>query len=253
MQRRTTHLKGYAIAAKDGEIGAVDEFLFDAEDWTVRYVVADTGKWLSGRRVLISPVALKRVNSESKTIEVSLTRDQVENSPDFDGHGFSREGQTAYHDYFGWPYYWVGEAVWAPGVLPGRAPAQSVNANAQQIDTRPEDQPGNEPHVHGVNEVIGHNIEAKDGGIGHVDDFIIDDETWEIRYLIVDTGNWWPGKKVLIAPEWIETVNWIDSKVHIDLSSDAIKSSPEFDPRTLTREYEERLHQHYNRRGYWSP
>src|ERR1044071_949059 len=178
MQRRTTDLKGYAIGAKDGEIGAVNDFLFDDAQWTVRYLVADTGKWLPGRKVLISPSALGRIDSNEKTIAVSLTRDQVENCPDFDDRDFSRERQTAYHDYFGWPYYWVGEAVWAPGVLPGRAPEQRSVENTQPNDRPSEGKPGNEPHVRSVNEIVGHHIEAKDGAIGHVEDFIIDDETW---------------------------------------------------------------------------
>jgi len=253
MQRRTTDLKGYAIGARNGEIGAVDDLLFDDQKWTVRYVVADTGKLLPGRRVLISPVALRGVNPEDRTVAVSLTREQVENSPDFDNRNFSRERQTAYHDHFGWPYYWVGEGVWAPGVLPGRAPDQSaVGADVQQNDDEAELKPGKEPHVRSTNQIGGHRIEGTDGAIGHVEDFIVDDDTWEIRYLVVDTQNWWPGKKVLVAPEWIETVNWVDSKVHIDLTRDAIKSSPEFDPQALNRDYEERLHRHYNRRGYWS-
>lgn len=248
MHHRTTDLKGYAIGAKDGEIGAVDDFLFDDEKWTVRYLVADTGKWLRGRQILVSPVVLRGINPDTKTVEVSLTREQVENCPDFDNRNFSRERQSAYHDYFGWPYYWVGAAVWAPGVLPGRTP----EPKAEPSDVAPDKQPGNEPHVRSVNEIVGHNIEAADGAVGHVEDFIVDDDTWEIRYLVADTQNWWPGKKVLVAPEWIETVNWIDSKVHIDLTRDAIKSSPEYDPQALNRNYEERLHKHYNRRGYWS-
>jgi sporulation protein YlmC with PRC-barrel domain len=97
-----------------------------------------------------------------------------------------------------------------------------------------------------------YHIEAEDGEIGHVEDFVIDDETWEIRYLIVNTSNWWAGKQVLIAPLWIERVSWSERKVVIDLTRDAIRSSPEFTKQSLlTRDYETNLYGHYNRKGYW--
>jgi len=100
--------------------------------------------------------------------------------------------------------------------------------------------------------VTGYHIEAGDGEIGHVDDLVIDDETWEIRYLIVNTSNWWAGKKVLLSPLWIERVSWSERKVVIDLTREAIKRSPEFTDRLLlTRDYEAKLHGHYNRKGYW--
>jgi hypothetical protein len=100
--------------------------------------------------------------------------------------------------------------------------------------------------------VTGYHIQADDGEIGHVEDFIIDDETWAIRYLVVDTRNWWPGKKVLVSPQWIERVSWDQSKVFANISRDAIKKSPEYSEESLpTRDYETRLHGHYNRKGYW--
>jgi hypothetical protein len=85
-----------------------------------------------------------------------------------------------------------------------------------------------------------------------VADFIIDDETWAIRYLIVDTQNWWPGKKVLISPKWIERVSWSELKVFVNLTRETIRQSPEYKEDALpTRIYEQGLHQHYNRPGYW--
>ena len=99
--------------------------------------------------------------------------------------------------------------------------------------------------------VTGYHIEAKDGEIGHVEDFIIDDETWEIRYMVVDTRNWLAGKKVLIAPRWIDRVSWNDSKVYVSLSREAIKNVPEYHQDTLNREYEGKLYDHYNRPKYW--
>ena len=107
-------------------------------------------------------------------------------------------------------------------------------------------------HLRSTIEVNSYNIQASDGEIGHVEDFIIDDETWAIRYLVIDTHNWWPGKKVLVSPQWIERVSWSDSKVFVNLSRESIKNSPEYTEESLiTRDYETILYQHYKRQGYW--
>jgi sporulation protein YlmC with PRC-barrel domain len=109
-----------------------------------------------------------------------------------------------------------------------------------------------DPHLRSTHDVSGYHIQAADGEIGHVEDFIIDDETWAIRYLVVDTRNWWPGNKVLISPKWIERVSWNESKVFVNLTREKIKHSPEYTEESLpTRDYETKLHRHYDRQGYW--
>lgn len=245
MQRPVTQMIGFAIGAKDGDIGSVDDVLFDDNLWTVRYLVIDTANWLPGRRVVISPIAIGRLDWEGKRVPVSLTQEQVKNSPDLDTRHMSREHEMAYHDYYGWPYYWVGGDVWGVGPYPGALAIEN------RVPVDPEDYRGNDPHLRSAHEVTGFYIAATDGDIGHVEDFIIDDESWEIRYMVVDTQNWWPGKKVVVSPEWIERVSWSDSRVYVDLSREAIKSGPEFDPERLNRDYEERLYGHYHRPGYW--
>jgi hypothetical protein len=99
--------------------------------------------------------------------------------------------------------------------------------------------------------LTGARIQALDGDIGHVEDFVIDEETWSIRYLIVDTKNWWPGKRVLISPQWIDEISWDDSRISVKLTKEAIRQSPEYSPESLNRGYEEKLHSHYNSHGYW--
>jgi sporulation protein YlmC with PRC-barrel domain len=245
MQKTVSELTAYSIGAKDGDIGSVDDVLFDDKLWTVRYVVADTAKWLPGRRVVLSPIALGRVETDEKRLSVSLTKKQVENSPDVDSRNFSREHETSYYDYYGWPYYWVGGDVWGAGTFP------SDLATQQRLEMAAREQEAGGSHLRSAKEVTGYYIEATDGDIGHVEDFVVDDDTWEIRYMVVDTKNWWPGKKVLVAPEWIERVSWADSRVYVDLSREAIKSGPEFDADLLNRDYEERLYKHYDRPGYW--
>jgi hypothetical protein len=108
-----------------------------------------------------------------------------------------------------------------------------------------------DPNLRSTHEVSGYNIQAVDGEIGHIEDFIIDDETWAIRYLIIDTRNWGPGNNILLSPQWIESVSWSELKVFVNLTRETIKHSPEYTEESLTRDYETGLHRHYNRQGYW--
>lgn len=109
-----------------------------------------------------------------------------------------------------------------------------------------------DPHLRSTNTVCSYNIQSTDGEIGHVEDFVIDEQNWAIRYLIINTQNWWPGKRVLIATKWIEKVNWSELKIVVNLSRELIKQSPEFtDESLLSRDYEVGLHGHYSRQGYW--
>jgi len=246
MQLTVSKLKGYSIGAKDGDIGAVDDVLFDDKLWTVRYLVADTAKWLPGRKVVISPIALGHIEPGEERLPVSLTKKQVENSPDVDSRHFSRQHERSYYDYYGWPYYWVGGDIWGGATSPA-----SLAAEKRMEMAVAEQESDDSAHLRSAKEVMGYYIEANDSDIGHVEDFVVDDDTWEIRYMVVDTKNWWPGKKVLVAPEWIERVSWADSRVYVDLSREAIQSGPEFEPDHLDRNYEERLYKHYDRPGYW--
>jgi hypothetical protein len=177
---------------------------------------------------------------------VDLTQKQIENSPALNSETpVSRQFEEAYYGYYGWPMYWHGAHRWGAYPFIGRA-------REEQAELAPGEKTW-DPHLRSTEAVKGYYIEAEDGMIGHVEDFIIDDETWAIRYMVVDTKNWWPGKKVLISPRWIERVCWDESKVFVRLSREAIKEAPEYsDALMLTREYEEGLHGHYRRPGYWS-
>lgn len=273
MLNKATTLKGYALHSLDGEIGSVKEFYFDDRHWTIRYLVADTGSWLTGRQVLISPYALLTVNREAQQIGIRLTRKQIEDSPAVSSDKpVSRQFEKTYYGYYGWPIYWGGPYMWGascyPCIMPdaglGRQSAQGVISqyglgasptafpNPEASRELARDENTWDPHLRSTHDVSGHHIQAADGEIGHVDDFVIDDETWAIRYLMVDTVNWWPGKRVLVAARWIERVSWDESKVFINLSRAAIKQAPEYTEESLlTRDYESRLHGHYNRQGYW--
>jgi uncharacterized protein YrrD len=245
MLNKAKTLKGYKLHGLDGEIGKVKEFYFDDHHWMVRYLVADTGNWLTGRQVLISPYSLVAVNKEEQYITIDLTKKQIEDSPSLDSDKpVSRQFEDSYYGYYGYPMYWNGLYTWGayPYIVRDRAMWGESTKGGKVWD----------PNLRSTHDVSGHHIQAADGEIGHVDDFIIDDETWAIRYLIIDTQNWWPGKKVLVSPKWIERVSWSESKVFINLSRQTIKSAPEYTEESLpTRDYETGLHLHYNRQGYW--
>ena len=247
MLRTASHLKGTSIAATDGEIGSVQDLYFDDHSWTIRYLVVDTGTWLPGRQVLISPRSIMTVTDEAK-IPVSLTKSQVENSPSTDvDKPVERQYEEEYSQYYGYPYYWTGPYRWGATPYPGEG-VLAVPEPAVAMPPRG----GGDPSLRSSQNVTGYYIEATDGDIGHVDDFIVDTTAWAIRYMLIDTRNWWPGKKVLVSPEWINEVSWPDSRVYVDMSKEAIKSAPEYDPdQPLAREYETRLHGHHNRRVYW--
>jgi uncharacterized protein YrrD len=238
-------LRGYRLDSLDGEIGKVKEFYFDDKYWTIRYLVVDTGNWLMGRQVLISPHALAAVNHEEQNIAIDLTKKQIEDSPPLDSDKpVSRQFEEAYHGYYDWPTYWGGPYMWGPYPYLMRKP---------EIPKEPtQAEKAWDPHLRSTNEVSGYNIHATDGEIGHVADFVIDDETWAIRYLVIDTRNWWPGKKVLISPKWIESISWDELKVFVNLTRETIKQSPEYlEGSPVNRDYEAELHRHYNRQGYW--
>ena len=238
-------LEGFKLNSLDGEIGKVKEFYFDDRHWAIRYLVADTGGWLTGRQVLISPYALVEVEQGEQYITVDLTKQQIEHSPSLSSDKpVSQQFETDYYGYYGYPMYSGGMSMW------GAYPYIQRNRELWNKPT-PEEKKG-DPNLRSTREVSGYHIQATDGEIGHVEDFIIDDQTWAIRYLIIDTVNWWAGKKVLVSPEWIDRVSWDESKVFINLPREIIQQSPEYMQETLLmRDYETRLHQHYDRQGYW--
>jgi hypothetical protein len=244
-------LLGFAIRATDGELGTIDDLYFDDETWGVRYFVVDTGGWLGGRRVLISPISVTHADWMAKRLDVVLTQKQVAHSPEVNTHQpVSRQHEAAFLGYYGYPYYWGGPYMWGPAFYPlGLADSVSVTAEAMADNIRRESA---DSHLRSIEAVTGYRIEATDGEIGHVDGFVIDDEAWAIRYIEVATRNWWPGQRVLVSPDWVKRVSWTESRVFVGLSREAMKDGPEYtDSTPITREYENRLHLHYGRPPYW--
>jgi sporulation protein YlmC with PRC-barrel domain len=231
MLRRAREMFGYSIRASDGEIGHVYNLYFDDRTWAVRYLIVQTGDWLNTRRVLISPSVVTSNAPESRIYSVRLSRAQVQASPAVEADmPVSRREEISMAVHYGWPSYWSPKPPSSPAL--------------EELD--------GDPHLRSVREVIGYGIRACDGEIGHVDDIIIGEEEWTIRYAVVDTINWLPGRKVLLAAEWIEGVNWADQQMTVGIPRETIESCPEFGPSPwVTRLYEEQIYEHYGRRGYW--
>ena len=242
------------VIAWDGPLGQIDDFYFDDLEWTIRYLVVQTDEWLAGRRVLLSPRAVKDVNREEQELRLDLSREQVAGSPPItSAEPISRRYEEELHEYYNWPLYWttlnpLGLA--GPDLVRPLPPAILPEQHEEEEET---DIPADNPHLRSLAEVTGYEVRARDGDAGHVEDVIINSANWAIFYLLIDTGSWLQaGKQVLLAPTWVKEIEWAAKWLTVDLSQELIKKSPDFDPAGLVeRDYEERLYDHYDRRGYW--
>ncbi len=244
MLQSLKHMTGYSLQAQDGAIGQCHDFLFDDEDWAIRYMVTDTAKWLPGRKVLISPAALGKADRQANLFVIKLTTSQIENSPALDEHApVSREYEKQYNEFYGYGLYWAGAELWGAHTNPigMLEPVTTPEVDIDNLDAK-------EGHLRSLKEITGYHIAATDHEIGHVDDLIVDDNNWAIRYMVIDTRNWLPGRKVLVAPEWLQSVSWVKEQIAVSLDADTIKHSPEFDPDTQINEaYEATLNDYYGK------
>ncbi len=249
MKRSINTLLGYTIKGTDGEIGKVEEFYFDDRTSTIRYMVVKTGGWFSGKKVLISPEAFQKPEWDSETFSVNLSEEKIKNSPDIDtDKPVSGQQEELMRGYYSWPgYYGYGYGIGYGGFGMWGYPAVEESAEEKQMKQMKDTEHANDnPHLRSTHEVTGYDIHATDGDIGEVEDFIIDDATWKIHFLVVETGNWFSGKKVLISPQWIKDVKWQEQKVTINHSKDEVKNSPEYDSsQPVNDTYEHSLHGYY--------
>lgn len=241
-KRSVKHLRGYALRARDKRLGSVKDLLFDDRSWVVRYLVADTGTWLPDRKVLLPPSVLKEIGTNGE-VRVELTAEQIKAGPEIGtDQPVSRQLEQNMFAHYGVPAYWAS------------APQPAGLPRIRKPDAMDLDVDGADPNLRSTREVEGYRVEANDGEIGHIEDFIVEDGSWHLRYVIVDTKNWLPGKKVLTAPEWIAGIRWADRRVRFDVSRERIRKAPEFDPSNpINREFEERLYDYYGRPAYWRP
>lgn len=247
MLRAGNTLKGYAIAAQDGTIGTVSDFLFDDQSWKLRWLVVDTGNWLSGRKVLLHPSAIMAVNAEDNTLTLRLTKARIQSSPGLSwDQPVSRQMEASLYTHYGWDPYWGGGYM---GQGFGAIPRDLIEVRAQDgIDLSTDLA---DPHLRSIAAVTGYRLRATDGGIGHIQDFLIEDRYWRIGYLLADTSNWWFGQHVMLSPYAVREINWGDQEVLLDVTREKVKASPPWSAEDeLDEPYEQRLHQHYGWPGY---
>jgi hypothetical protein len=248
MLQKLSKLRSLSIRAIDGEIGSVKDSYFDDQRWVLRYIVIDTSRWLPGGEVLISPFSVSGIDWERQLLDLSITREQVKSSPSIDlDKPVSRQHEAAFLDYYGYPYYWGGSMLWGISASPAivRPPPDAFE---EQLQERRERKEQSDQHLRSEKHVTGYHIEADDGMIGHVEDFLFDAPTWALRYFIVDTRNWLPGRHVLLGTDWIDKVSWDKRVVRVPLSRDAIRNSPEWHEEAMLKEDEEHLlYRHYGK------
>ena len=262
MLRSTTDLLDLAIAATDNAtdraIGEVKDLYFDDESWAIRYLVVETGSWLASRKVLISPIAAGKPEWAAKLLPVALTRTQIKHSPDIDTDmPITRQHEVDHLDYYNYAYYWGGMGLWGGDAYPytlmpgydgyGSTAASRSEADAVQARAAARNEK-NDPHLRSCKAVTGYHIAATDGELGHVKAMLVDEESWAVRYLVVSTSNWWLGHDVLVATPWLRGVDWAEQTVSVDLTRDALKLAPTYDPAVpLTREMQDALARHHGR------
>jgi hypothetical protein len=250
---RTSKILGGAIQATDGSIGSVDDLLFDDKTWTIRWAVVDTGSWLSGKKVLLPPSCFKRSARESGEFLVDLTREKVKDSPGIaTDEPVSSQMETDVYGHYGWAPYWSAGYIVPLGAAGAVVPPLGVGAPMTDRDRLAVEDRQGDPNLRSVDEVTGYYVGATDDDIGHVEEFLIDEDGWAIRYVVVATRNWWPGKKVLVSPSWMRDVSWSDKTVQINLTREKVKGSPQYEPdASIDRGYERRLYRHYDYPPYW--
>jgi uncharacterized protein YrrD len=249
MLRNATALEKCTIGATDGHIGKVHDLYFDDRQWVVRYLVVNTGAWLLDRAVLVSPISVRSSASwQDDVLSASISKEQVKNSPPIDtDKPVSRQYEKSYYSYYGYPYYWGGMGIWGGSGYPTMMmPALAHNLAAAELERAHGD-----AHLRSCREVTGYKLRAADGDLGHVQGYLIDDQSWAIRFLIVNTSNWWLGHSVLIACEWIDDVDWAFHTVATALTREAVKGSPPYDSDMLLDfAGEQSIYRHYGRNAY---
>ncbi|MEX2491595.1 MAG: PRC-barrel domain-containing protein [Nitrospirales bacterium] len=254
MLRALLEMQGYRLRAIDKDCGTVVDFYFDDRLWTLRYVVADTGNWLPGRKVLIAPEAIEHPNWEERVFPVTLTSTAIEESPGLESDlPFSLQKEKELRTFFKWREYWNDEIFLQPlGYTLAGAPGVTFDERHTESGLQSSARVTGNPHLRSAQEVKGYSIRAHDGEIGQVKDFIVVEGTWAIRYLVIDTENWLPGKKVIISPTWVNAIDWSHQRVDVGMTQEMIERSPEFTPdQPIDKEYEIRLYDYYGKPHDW--
>ena len=262
-----TGLQRCPVEGIDGRVGTVKDFLFDDHSWKIRWMVVDTGYWLPGRRILIHPSVIVPLDlaepadrvlpmmswGETLAISVRLTKAQIEASPEAqEDQPVTKQMEAQLYDYYGWDPSW-GTAYFGPNAIvtsPAGPPifAAAAARQAAGMEAHPGD---GDQHLRSVVAVNGYHVHATDGELGHVENFLADDANWDIRYLVIATRNWWPGKHVRLAPYAVKEIDWSEERINVNVTRHQVKSSPAWDPLAMTDNIgEQHLHRHFGWPGY---
>lgn len=247
MIRSLKGLLGNQVQAADGDIGKVEDFYFDDDKWSIRYLAVDSQDWITDRQLLFSPRVFGEIGTQDGVFPLSLSRERILNSPVIRrDQEINRQQEMELHSYYQWPFYWTpGDAG---GIGPGSLAAYPLVELAEEMAQNESPSMKEDSHLKSLKKFIGFTIQARDGSIGGVSDMLVEDETWELLYLIVDTSSWLTGRKVLVSPNWVERIDWKGSSVQIDLNRETIRNSPEYDPSVpLVEDYETQLYKYYGR------
>jgi hypothetical protein len=245
MLRSLAEPEGCRLEALDGDIGRCRDFLFDDALWTLRYMVADTGGWLSGRKVLIASAQLETPDWERKRMPVNLTKAQIEQGPSLDVDApVSRRYEQLYYQFHSLPGYWLGSGLAGDFAIPAtlsptrdaRLEPVPTTSDATIEDTDPE--AGDEVHLRSAREVNGYSVigasSADHGGgrekVGRVVDIVVDDSSWALRAFIVDTSRLPFSKKALLPVEAVGEIDWALQRIIADVPAERIEEAPPFDP-----------------------
>jgi uncharacterized protein YrrD len=259
MLRSLKEITGYTLQETDDVIGTCKDFLFDDGLWVIRYMVADTGNWLKHHNVLITPASMGEPNWQTERLQVNLSREQIEACPPLDSHApISREYEISYHEHFEIPFYWMGADFregmpGIDGIIKTVDDLPDIEDDiVEETDDKQTTEDPDKGQLRSAVEVMEYSVSAKGADTGRVDDIIIDDSNWVIRYLAIETGNIMPDRKVLINTEWIDSVSWENQCISLDLTPDAIQECPPYDPdEAVNRAYEVRLYDYHGRPRYW--
>lgn len=223
MSHALKELEGYRLAAVDGLVGHVEDFYFDDRDWVIRYLVAGTGEhWYDGRQVLLSPISLGPADRRERTLALSITREQIRHGPDIDtARPVSRQHEAELFAHYNYIPYWDGPYLWGDGPFP-----DPLYPNIDPVAPRLADARDDDPNLRSAVEVRGYHVRASDGELGKVVDLSVDESSWAVRGLIVETGHWWHGNEVSVPPDAITGVDWARRTVSLSLTRERLRHLP---------------------------
>ncbi|MDQ0207815.1 PRC-barrel domain-containing protein [Alkalicoccobacillus murimartini] len=258
-------LESFSMNATDGELGSIADLYFESNTFTLRYFVGDTRTWFFGGKVLLSPEAVTSIDAEKEHINVNETKEQIKNSPKPSEHEpVSRQYEAELRDHYGWKHYWgapiggVGAGMGTPGAYPAAPgliippPVSNPQSDQGEYESEALSHQTNHNFLQSINDLRGYTIHAKNGEVGKVLDFMLNEHDWSINYIIVDVGGVFTREPVPLAAEWITDISWQDKTITVNVEKELIERAPNYElHEPFTREHEAELYSHYNRKTYW--